>query len=454
LEGIVDGDRAGKTGQAIHIIGGGLAGSEAAHQILTRGGAVVLHEMRPAVLTPAHRTGDLSELVCSNSLKSQETTNAHGLLKEELRCLGSLILRSADQTAIPGGKALVVDRDRFARLTTECLTGSNRFTLLREEVTDVPGHDVVILATGPLTSPALSGRLGVLTGSDNLHFFDAVAPILDGSSIDMDKAFFGARYNPASDDYLNCPLTREEYDLFYGALVGAERVDLKEFEKTPYFEGCLPIEVMAERGKNTLAFGPMKPVGLRDPRSSSNPYAVIQLRREDASGTLYNMVGFQTKLTYPEQERVFRLIPALKDAVFFRHGSIHRNTFINAPAVLDGLQLRFDKRVFFAGQITGVEGYMESTAMGLLAGIAALCFQKGIDFTPPEPTTCVGALYRYISTERKDFQPMNVNFGLLEGYDKRQKERVVRQALQTVQAWREKMERDLGESDNALDPQG
>jgi methylenetetrahydrofolate--tRNA-(uracil-5-)-methyltransferase len=444
LEGIVEVRYAGKTSMAIHIIGGGLAGAEAAHQILSRGVSVTLHEMRPIVQTPAHRTGDLSELVCSNSFKSLETTNAHGLLKEELRRLGSLIIQSADQTAIPGGKALVVDRDRFARVITERFEGHKGFTLIRKEVVDLPSGDIVIVATGPLTSPALSDRIGAVTGADNLHFFDAVAPILDGSTIDMETAFFGARYNPESDDYLNCPLTREEYDLFYDALLAAKRVDLKEFEKTPYFEGCLPIEVMAERGRNTLAFGPMKPVGLQDPRRNSNPCAVIQLRREDASGTLYNMVGFQTKLTYPEQERVFRLIPALKKAVFFRHGSIHRNTFINAPAVLDGLQLRTDRRVLFAGQITGVEGYMESTAMGLLAGIAALYFERGIEFAPPEPTTCVGALYRYISTERKDFQPMNVNFGLVEGYDKRRKEQVAARALETIQAFREKVARDLG----------
>jgi methylenetetrahydrofolate--tRNA-(uracil-5-)-methyltransferase len=444
LEGIVEESGAGRTGTAIHVIGGGLAGTEAAHQILSRGGHVALHEMRPAVQTPAHRTGDLSELVCSNSFKSQEITNAHGLLKEELRRLGSLIIESACRTAIPGGKALVVDRDCFARTTTARFEGAEGFSLIREEVMDLPSDDIVIVATGPLTSPALSDRISTLTGAHNLHFFDAVAPILDGSSIDMDQAFFGARYSPESDDYLNCPLTREEYDLFYDALTTGKRVDLKEFEKTPYFEGCLPIEVMAERGRNTLAFGPMKPVGLRDSRRNSNPYAVIQLRREDASGTLYNMVGFQTKLTYPEQERVFRLIPALKDAVFFRHGSIHRNTFINAPSVLDGLQLKTDKRVFFAGQITGVEGYMESTAMGLLAGIAALYFQRGLQFTPPDATTCIGALYRYISTERKDFQPMNVNFGLVEGYDKRRKEQVAARALETVQGWGIKVTRDLG----------
>jgi methylenetetrahydrofolate--tRNA-(uracil-5-)-methyltransferase len=435
-EGIVAGGDAGKSGAPIHIIGGGLAGAEAAHQILSTGCNVVLHEMRPEIQTPAHKTGYLSELVCSNSFKSQEITNAHGLLKAELRRLSSLIVCSADETAIPGGKALVVDRSRFARSINAHLLGNENFELVREEVVELPSSGVVVIATGPLTSSAFSERLVSLTGSANLHFFDAVSPILDGSSIDMDSAFFGARYSPDSDDYLNCPLTRQEYDLFHDALLNSKRVDLREFEKTPYFEGCLPVEVMAERGKNTLAFGPMKPVGLRDRRTNTDPYAVIQLRREDASGSLYNMVGFQTKLTYPEQERVFRLVPALRNAVFFRHGSIHRNTFINAPTVLNGLQLKTDERIFFAGQITGVEGYMESTAIGLLAGIAVLCFQKGVAFAPPEPTTCVGALYRYISTERKDFQPMNINFGIVEGYNKRQKEQVAQRALETIDAWK------------------
>jgi methylenetetrahydrofolate--tRNA-(uracil-5-)-methyltransferase len=451
LEDIVggrDGGMAGLTDRTIRVIGGGLAGAEAAYQIARIGGEhVILHEMRPTVQTPAHKTGYLSELVCSNSFKSQEITNAHGLLKEELRRLDSLIIRSADQTAIPGGKALVVDRNNFARTATDTLLGTEGFELTIEEVTDLPSQGIVIVATGPLTAPALSGRIGNLTGERNLHFFDAVSPILDGSSVDMEYAFFGARYDPDSDDYLNCPLTREEYDLFYDALVSAKRVDLREFEQTPYFEGCLPVEVMAERGRNTLAFGPMKPVGLHDPRRNTQPYAVIQLRREDTSGSLYNMVGFQTKLTYPEQERVFRLVPALRSAVFFRHGSIHRNTFINSPSVLNGFQLKTDERIFFAGQITGVEGYVESTAMGLLAGVAALCYQKGIEFPPPEPTTCIGALYRYISTERKHFQPMNVNFGLLEGYDKRRKEQVARRALAAIDGWKEQIESLLRRSE-------
>ncbi len=304
-----------------------------------------------------------------------------------------------------------------------------------------------MVATGPLTSPALAEKLAVLTGGANLHFFDAISPIIESDSIDMQSAFFASRYvaqDAEGGDYLNCPMTREEYDAFYDALCSAARVETKEFEGTPYFEGCLPIEVMAERGKQTLLFGPMKPVGLRDPRTGAFPHAVLQLRREDAAGTMYNMVGFQTKLTYPEQERVFGLIPALRNARYFRHGSIHRNTFINAPAVLSGLHLKGDNRIIFAGQITGVEGYVESTAMGLLAGIDALCFTRNVEFVPPPPTTCTGALYRYIGTERKDFQPMNVNFGLLEGYDKRKKDKVAAGALAAIAEWRAGIEKALG----------
>lgn len=427
----------------IRIIGGGLAGAEAAYQIASMGGEALLYEMRPKVMTPAHRTGSLSELVCSNSLKSLETTNAHGLLKAELRLLGSLIMSAAESTAIPGGKALVVDRARFGRAVTSRLSDHPRVEVIREEVREVFETGTVIIASGPLTSPTLSERIAALTGSANLHFFDAVSPIIEAETIDMSRAFPGNRYSAEGSDYLNCPLNEEEYDRFHEALVKAQRVSLREFESdTSYFEGCLPIEVMAERGRKTLAFGPMKPVGLVD-RSGVRPYAVVQLRREDEAGTMYNMVGFQTKLTYPEQERVFRLVPALANARFFRHGSIHRNTFIDAPSVLNGLRLKADGRIFFAGQITGVEGYMESTATGVLAGVAALCREKGRDFAPPGPATCMGALYRYISTERKDFQPMNVNFGLLEGYDKRRKEEVAARALETIKAWGERVRADL-----------
>jgi len=427
----------------IKIIGGGLAGAEAAYQIASLGGKALLYEMRPGVRTPAHRTDDLAELVCSNSLKSQEMTNAHGLLKAELRLLGSLILAAAEGTAIAGGKALVVDRGRFGAAVTSAVLGHPAIRVVRKEVTEIFEDGIVIVATGPLTSPALTRRIRGLTGKGSLYFFDAISPIVDGATIDRSRAFFGSRYGSDRDDYLNCPLSEDEYERFYEALLGASRVDLREFEAdTSYFEGCLPIEVMAERGKKTLVYGPMKPVGLAD-RSGKRPYAVVQLRREDEGGSMYNMVGFQTKLTYGEQERVFRLVPALEKARFFRLGSIHRNTFIDAPTVLCGLQLKTDGRIFFAGQITGVEGYMESTAMGLLAGIAALCSERGIPFRPPEPSTCIGALYRYISTKRKDFQPMNINFGLVEGYDKREKERVAERALAGIAGWRDKVRADL-----------
>ena len=430
----------------ITVIGGGLAGSEAAYQVARKGGRVQILEMRPHAMTPAHRTGDLGELVCSNSLKSQELTNAHGLLKAEMASLGSLVVRSAEATAIPGGKALVVDRTAFAGTITKALLDNPRIKVRREKVEALPKEGIVIVATGPLTEPVLCERIGEMTGAANHHFFDAVSPIIDGTTIDMEHAFFASRYDAEGDDYLNCPLTSEEYDQFYEALMNAERVDLREFEKeTPYFEGCLPIEVMAQRGKNTLAFGPMKPVGLIDRRTGRREaYAIIQLRREDRMGTMYNMVGFQTKLTYPEQERVFRLVPALRNATFFRHGSVHRNTFINAPAVLDGLQMREERRIFFAGQITGVEGYMESTAMGLLAGIAALYYERGKGFKAPGPETAIGALYRYISTERKDYQPMNVNWGLVEGYDKRKKGAVAERALRAIGEWERKVQEDLG----------
>jgi methylenetetrahydrofolate--tRNA-(uracil-5-)-methyltransferase len=437
VEGPVVGERIPGTGAGpIRVIGGGLAGCEAAYQIAARGGSVILYEMRPSSSTPAHKTDYLSELVCSNSLKSLELTNAHGLLKKELRSIGSFIVKAAELTAIPGGKALVVDRRKFAESVTSTINSHPRITTVRQEVTRVPDDGIVIIATGPLTSPALSAHIHEITGAGNLHFFDAISPIIDGATIDMENAFFGTRYMADGQDYLNCPLNRQEYDLFYDALLTANRVDLRAFEEISYFEGCLPVEIMAERGRKTLAFGPMKPVGLADRRTGREAYAVLQLRREDEAGSMYNMVGFQTKLTYPEQERVFRMIPALKHAEFFRYGSIHRNTFIDAPSVLDGLRLKKDSRIFFAGQITGVEGYVESAAMGLLAGIAALDCAAGKQFTPPDAGTCIGALYRYISTPRKNFQPMNVNFGLLEGYNKRQKDAVIARALTSIEDWR------------------
>jgi methylenetetrahydrofolate--tRNA-(uracil-5-)-methyltransferase len=423
----------------ITVVGGGLAGSEAAYQIATRGGRVTLVEMRPHVSTPAHTSGYLAELVCSNSLKSQEITNAHGLLKEELRLLDSIIVKAADGAAIPGGKALVVDRNLFAQSVTSVLESHPHITVRREEVSAIPGGRVIV-ATGPLTSDSLAEEIRKMTGKEDLHFFDAISPIVDGSTIDMSRAFFGSRYTEKSDDYLNCPMTGEEYTAFYEELLKGRRVDLREFEKTPYFEGCLPIEVMAERGRQTLLYGPMKPVGMVDEKGRQ-PFAIVQLRREDAEGTMYNLVGFQTKLTYPEQDRILRMIPALRKASFFRYGSIHRNTFLNGPATLTGgLQFKMDERILFAGQITGVEGYMESTAMGLVAAISALSSSKGKSFIPPPENTCTGALLSYVTTERKDFQPMNVNFGLFQNYNKRRKKEIVTQALELIKQWRAEIE--------------
>jgi methylenetetrahydrofolate--tRNA-(uracil-5-)-methyltransferase len=421
----------------ITVIGGGLAGVEAAHQITRMGGHAALFEMRPGVNTPAHQTSHLAELVCSNSLKSMDFHNAHGLLKEELRRSGSVIMKAADETAIPGGKALVVDRNRFAGRLTEMVANNPGIRLVREEVRRIPAEGMVIVASGPLTSETLADELRSLTGADNLAFFDAISPIVDAASIDYNNAFYASRYmKDDTGDYLNCPLSREEYDRFHEALVSAERVDLREFEKTSYFEGCLPVEVLAERGKKTLAFGPMKPVGLTDPRDGKRPYAVVQLRKENASGTMLNLVGFQTKMKYPEQERVFRMIPALKDAVFLRYGSIHRNTYINAPLCLgERLEFKTGGRIFFAGQITGVEGYMESTAMGLIAGISAFMSATGGEFHTPPPTTCMGALIRHLTTENRNFQPMNINFGLIEGYSKKNKEATINFALHEIENW-------------------
>ncbi len=423
----------------VRVVGGGLAGAEAAYQIARRGRKVTLFEMRPLVFTPAHKTAYLSELVCSNSLKSKELTNAHGLLKEELRRLDSLIVRAADETSIPGGKALVVDREKFSKIITDSLEADPLIEVVRKEIQDIP-HGCVIIATGPLTSEAFTENIRNVTGTENLYFFDAISPIIDMETMDMEKAFFGSRYMEDAGDYLNCPLTEEEYNVFYEELLNAEKVDFHEFEKTAYFEGCLPVEVMAGRGKQTLLYGPLKPVGIIDKRTNKRPFAIIQLRKESAAGNMYNMVGFQTKLTYPEQERVFRLIPALKNALFLRHGSIHRNTYINSPAVLNkNLSLKNNEQVFFAGQITGVEGYMESTAMGIVAGISALASLNGKVFVPPPEETCIGALANYITTPAKGFQPMNANFGILKGYNKKYKEKVIEKALSLISEWKESL---------------
>lgn len=431
----------------IQLIGGGLAGAEAAYQLAKRGIDVNLYEMRPCVYTPAHATEYLAELVCSNSLKSCELTNAHGLLKAELSILDSLVLRIANETAIPGGKALVVDRERFARRITEEIEKNSHIRLIRKEVTIIPPKPVII-ASGPLTSDALANEISGLTGEKELSFYDAVSPIVAADSVDLECAFYASRYvKEKNDDYLNCPLTAEEYNLFHTELMQAQRVEVKQFENTSHFEGCLPVEVMAERGRDTLLYGPMKPVGLVDGRTGKRPYAVIQLRKENREGSMFNLVGFQTKLTYPEQDRVFRLIPALKNAVFLRYGSVHRNTYIHSPAILsDSLQLKNNQGIFFAGQITGVEGYIESTAMGLIAGISAYAYLNDGPFVPPPQESCIGGLLKHITTETKNFQPMNANFGLIPNYQKREKDIVVERAIRSITLWKELIEHDPGKA--------
>jgi len=406
--------------EPIHIIGGGLAGSEAAWQIAETGGEVVLHEMRPEHATPAHQTGGLAELVCSNSFRSDDAEhNAVGLLHEEMRRAGSLILRSADDARVPAGSALAVDRDVFSHAVTGSIERHPRITIERSIVDGLPPADwrQAIVATGPLTSHGLSRAIMELTGEDELAFFDAIAPIVYKDSIDFSTAWFQSRYDKgAGADYINCPLDKAEYEAFIDALLAADRTTFKDWERnTPYFEGCMPIEAMAERGRETLRYGPMKPVGLTDPRTGQRPYAVVQLRQDNARGTLYNIVGFQTKIRYKAQTDVFRMIPGLESARFARLGGIHRNTFINAPRLLDPtLRLRADARLRFAGQITGVEGYVESAAMGLLAGRFAAAEWRREAPEPPPATTALGALLWHVTqgADPETFQPMNVNFGL------------------------------------------
>jgi methylenetetrahydrofolate--tRNA-(uracil-5-)-methyltransferase len=430
--------------EEVIVIGAGLAGSEVAWQLAKRGIRVILYEMRPQKLTPAHKTGFFAELVCSNSLRSKDLTNAVGLLKEELRRLSSIIMESADINQIPGGKALVVDREKFAKYITEKLKNHANIRLVCEEMTEIPTDRVVIVATGPLTSDPLAMSLAKLISEPFLHFYDAISPIVHAESIDWGKVFVADRYEEEEGAYVNCPLTKEEYERFVQELLSAEKVPLHPFEETKYFEGCLPIEVMAERGIDTLRHGPMKPKGLIDPRTGKEPYAVVQLRPENAERTLYNLVGFQTKLKYHEQERVFRLIPGLEKAEFARYGSIHRNTFVNAPKVLTPyLQHKNYPNVFLAGQITGVEGYVESTAMGLVAGINAYRLIKGKDLVIPPPETAIGSLVHYLqSSNPKHFQPMNINWGLfpeISGKRKIKKEEKVRalveRALKALEDW-------------------
>lgn len=402
--------------EPITIIGGGLAGCEAAWQLLLRGHTVNLYEMKPEKFSPAHRSPHLAELVCSNSLRSNVIENAAGLLKEEMRRMNSLIMKAADETSVPAGSALAVDRIAFSRFVEENLKAFSRLAVINEEVTEIPSGGIVVLATGPLTSPSFSRAISRVTGESYLYFYDAISPIVEGDSINFERVFRASRYDgEVQGDYLNCPLGKTEYESFWKTLTEAETVPLREFEEYRYFEGCLPIEVIAGRGISTLLFGPMKPVGIIDPGTGKQPYALIQLRQENREATLFNIVGFQTKLTWPEQRRVFRMIPGLEQAEFARYGSIHRNTFINSPVLLEKtLQLKKNPDLFFAGQISGVEGYIESTAMGLLAGLSASAFQRGELFFPPPPVTAMGALLEHITTaDRRLFQPMNINWGLL-----------------------------------------
>ncbi len=398
----------------IVIIGGGLAGSEAAWQAANRGAKVTLYEMRPKEMTKAHKTGGLAELVCSNSLGSADPLNAPGILKEEMRRLGSLIIASAEQARVPAGSALAVDRDQFSLKITQALESHPNVRILHEEITEIPTDCLCIIATGPLTSDKLSAAIRAVTQSHHLYFFDAISPIIDAESINMDIVFAASRYDKGGADYLNCPMDEAQYNAFYDALMAAEKVQPKEFEKTPYFEACIPIEVMAERGRQTMLFGPLKPVGLDNPKTGRRPTAVIQLRTENIHKTCYNMVGFQTKLTYPEQKRVFRMIPGLEQAEFLRYGSLHRNTFINSPQLLlNTLQFKSRGTLFFAGQLVGVEGYTESAAMGGFAGINAARALAGLPLVTPPATTAHGCLVGHVaSSDPKHFQPMNTNYGL------------------------------------------
>jgi len=425
----------------VRIVGGGLAGAEAAWQLARRGVSVDLYEMRPHRMTEAHATGDLGELVCSNSLRSSLITAPAGVLKEEMRRLDSLVIRVAEDNRVPAGSALAVDRELFARALTQAIEALPGVRIVRREVSEIP-PGIVILATGPLTSTALSQHLGTLLGSEHLYFYDAISPIVTAESVDMTVAFCASRYGKGDDDYLNLPLTREEYYRFVNALLAAERVPTHSFERFVPFEGCMPIEEIADRGKETLAFGPMRAVGLRDPRTGQCPYAVVQLRQEDREKSLYNLVGFQTKMTYKEQQRVFTMIPGLEKAEFVRLGSLHRNTFIDSPQhLLPTLQWRQRSDLFFAGQMTGVEGYIESAATGLLAGLNAARLIADEPPVVPPPTTALGALLRYITEpERKGFQPMNANFGLLPPLSeplrkKAKKEMLARRALADMEAW-------------------
>mgnify|MGYP004599124099 FL=1 len=415
----------------INVIGGGLAGCEAAYQISKRKIKVKLYEMKPVKFSPAHSNEHLAEIVCSNSFKSNLLTNACGLLKEELRNLDSLLIKIADETSVPAGQALAVDREEFSRRVTEFIENDKNIEVIKEEVTEIPSEGVTIIATGPLTSNVLFDRISEIIGDNELHFYDAAAPIVQRDSIDMNIAFYGDRYSQEkkkdeSEDewkaridkeeknYINLPMNKEEYEAFWNELVNAEVVELHSFEKSEIFEGCMPVEVMAKRGIDTLRFGPLKPVGFDDPRTGRRPYAIVQLRQDNFSASLYNIVGFQTNLKYGEQKRIFSMIPGLANAEFVKYGVMHRNTYINSTKVLDNnYQLKSNRNIFFAGQITGVEGYVESIASGLMAGINAVKYVQDVEKFVLPKETMLGALTGYIATENDKFQPMNANFGIL-----------------------------------------
>ena len=396
------------------VIGAGLAGCEAAYYLARHGVDVELHEMKPERFSPAHVSENFAELVCSNSLKSDDPATASGMLKAELRMLGSVVLSCADVTSVPAGGALAVDREAFSAAVTERVSACENVTVVRREATEIPEGEVII-ATGPLTSDAMAKRIETLTGGEGLHFFDAASPIVTAESVDQSKSFRLARYGKGGDDYINCPLTKDEYEAFWRELVAAETATLHEFEKEcKVFESCMPVEIAAKRGPDTLRFGILKPVGLTDPATGRRPYAVLQLRQDNAEGTLYNLVGFQTNLKFGEQKRVFSMIPALANAEFVRYGVMHRNTYLDSPRLLaHDFSLKSDPRIFFAGQMTGVEGYIESAMSGLVAGIACFKRLKGEKLPPFPRETGIGALTAYISSENADFQPMNVNFGIL-----------------------------------------
>mgnify|MGYP000754128398 CR=1 FL=1 len=431
----------------IVIIGAGLAGCEACWQIARRGGKVVLYEMKPETYSPAHRSPLFAEVVCSNSFKSESIENAHGILKEEIGQLDSLILQVAKETRVPAGDSLAVDREAFSRRITDTLEGLENVEIIRKEVSTIPRDGITIIASGPLTSDAMSQEVQRVTGNHHLFFYDAISPIVTADSINFQKAFKASRYGKGGDDYVNCPLNEVEYYQFIDVLNQAEKIPIRSFERRYLFEGCLPVEEMAERGKETLAYGPLKPVGLIDPRTGKQPFAVVQLRQEDRFETLYNLVGFQTRLRQEEQRRVFQMIPGLERAEFVRWGSVHRNTFIDSPRLLnESLQLRHLPHLFFAGQITGVEGYMESTAMGLLSGINAYRYGEGMPLVIPPPTTAMGSLINYIiHSQASPFQPMNINFGLFPPIEKKSKGREKRRllaerALQEVGQWKKGMD--------------